>query len=323
LDRGSIWPDKDGLNCAFFFCSPGMITVLYPVENTEKTQVEAHVKHKDKYDKQNGFLPPEERRSAGSVLHGILLLLGIGCCVVCIAAGIVGVARGYSVQGMWVIWVFFGGPICVGYGVKSLKRGVMRIGAYSMLYAALSCFMMIGIQGKHYLQGQEHYREGRYAEALEEFAKETEIWYLRLTYNSTEDNAMNMKAKSYCQLGEFDKALETYNVVFERYSGFPRTIAAIAIRDVENGLKQVGEYEAYVRGERDFPYELAEVYGKGKDAQVWILYHVARIYRHDLSCDAKALEVYRRILDMDVQEGLKLKAKSAIEENKRRGGAER
>lgn len=253
-------------------------------------------------------------------LGSSLAIIGICCCLVYIGCGVVGAVRGYSVQGVWGLWVVLGGVLCVvlGGGYQKGLRG--QIAIHLLLVTVLGGYLVARAQGKHYLKGQKYYGQRRYAEALKEFAKEKETWYLRLTYNSVEADAMNMKAKSYCQLGRFDKALETYNVVFERYSGFPRTIAAIAIRDIENGLKQVGEYEAYVRGERGFPYELAEVYGKGKDAQVWILYHVARIYRYDLNCDARELDVYRRILDMDVQEGLKLKAKSAIEEIERRGG---
>lgn len=47
-----------------------------------------------------------------------------------------------------------------------------------------------------------------------------------------------------------------------------------------------------------------------------VLYNIALKYMYDLNCHAKALEVYTRIIDMDVPEKMKKLARNQILELK-------
>lgn len=90
------------------------------------------------------------------------------------------------------------------------------------------------LQGRHRKRGDEYYEQGNYHQAIEEFKKETETWYLHLKYNIDEEPAMNMLAKSYYKVGDFDNARKTYKMMVDRYAGY---FSEEAKKYLEKGLE--------------------------------------------------------------------------------------
>jgi pentatricopeptide repeat protein len=147
-----------------------------------------------------------------------VMLIGVICFLETLLTGVIGVVRGYSMQGYWH---FFGLAciVCIGYCMflSQYRRSIM---SYAFFAMAMYC-LVIGLPQGHYLaEGKEYYEKGMFQEALGEFEKETQTWYLRLKYNLDERIAMTMMARTYCQLKKYDKAREIYELIISRYPGF-------------------------------------------------------------------------------------------------------
>jgi tetratricopeptide (TPR) repeat protein len=193
------------------------------------------------------------------------------------------------------------------------KKSIFYLVSIMIMYSVL----IRGAQGDHYKRGEEYYTQGRYQKALQEFKKETQTWYLRLDYNHNESGAMLLMAETYCQLADFDKARETYKLILRRrYQYYQRKRAGTGLGRLELGLKIAAKYEAWVSGEADFLYDLAEEefekFSRPELTKAYILYDIASAYQYDLNCYAKSLEVYRKILDMDIPESTKERARKNI-----------
>lgn len=253
------------------------------------------------------------------ILRWVLIFIGLCCCLQFIVVGIIGVVRGYSVQEFWPSFVMYSGAsfvlLLTPRRSKKIKINVI-FGFISIMimYSAL----IMGAQGDHYRRGQEYYAQGRYQKALQEFKKETQTWYLRLDYNHNESSAMLLMAETYCQLADFDKARETYKLVLHRrYQYYQRKRAGTGLGRLELGLKMAAKYEAWVSGEADFPYDLADEefkrFSRPELTKAYILYDIASAYQYDVNYYAKALEVYRKIVDMDIRESTKERARKSID----------
>jgi len=233
-----------------------------------------------------------------NVFTRVLIYIGLCGCLQFLAVGLIGVLRGYSVQGFWSEWIMLGSFVCLLFLTppqkEKRKNLIFYIIVFTLMYSSI-----VGIAQMRYKRlGKEYYEQGRYQEALKEFKKEIQTWYLRLKYNTYEDNAMEMMAKTYCQLEDFDRARDIYKLIIHRYSSFRGGRAEKKMRRLEDGLKIVAKYPDQVSRAKGFPSDL---------------YEVARTYRHDLNCSTKALEVYRKIVNMDIDEKWKESARERIE----------
>jgi tetratricopeptide (TPR) repeat protein len=232
-------------------------------------------------------------------LRQVLIFIGLCGCFQLLVVGLIGVARGYSVQGFWSEWIAIASVFCLIFLAppqkESRKNVIFYIVIFTLMYSSL-----VGIAQNRYKKlGKKYYEQGRYQQALEEFKKETQTWYLRLKYNSHEDRAMEMMAKTYCQLEDFDKARDTYELITHRYSGFYGGRAEEYLERLEDGLRIVAKYPDQLSNAKGFPSDL---------------YDIALAYQYDLNCSIKALEVYRKIVDMDIGESSKELARKSIEE---------
>ena len=243
----------------------------------------------------------------------VLLYIGFFCCLQFWFVGLLGVFRGYSVQGYLSFYIMIGAFLYVIFLSDSLSSRHMIIRNFASL--TFICSMILSLpKGRYVKRGDDYYKQGQYQKALEEFRKETQTWYLRLTYNPHEDRAMVQMAQTYCQLEDFDKARDIYKLTIHRYPGFHGDRAQKYLEQLEDGLKIVTKYEDWVSGKKGFPYDLADEQLKSynwkpEQMKPFILYDVALVYRSNLNCHIKALEVYRKITDMDIDEEQKRVAK--------------
>ncbi len=153
-------------------------------------------------------------------------------------------------------------------------------------------------QGGYLKEAEKYYSTGQYQQALLTYEKEAQTWYHLLKYNYNERVAMNMIAKTYCQLGDFDSARDTYNLMIDRYPGeFYAGRAQERLVKLQEGLKIVAYY----------PDQVPETKGVPGD-----LYDIALKYQFDLNYHTKAHEVYTKILGMDIPEEWKKSAKEQI-----------
>jgi len=231
-------------------------------------------------------------------LRRVLIFIGLCGCFQLLVVGLIGVARGYSVQGFWSEWIAIASVFCLLFLAPPQKENRKNVIFYIVIFTLMYSSLVGIAQTRYERQGKDYYEQGRYQEALQEFKKETKTWYLRLKYNYHESSAMEMMAKTYCQLQDFDKARETYKLIMRRYPGFYAARAEGYLADIEDGLKVVAKYPDQLSNAKGFPSDL---------------YEIARTYQYDLNCSIKALEVYRKIVDMDIGESAKELARKSIE----------
>lgn len=251
-------------------------------------------------------------------LRRVLIFIGLCGCFQLLVVGLIGVARGYSVQGFWSEWIAIASVFCLIFLAPPQKENRKNVIFYIVIFTLMYSSIVGIAQSRYKRPGKKYYEQGRYHEALQELKKQMQTWYLRLKYNPYEDGAMEMMAKTYCQLQDFDKARETYKLIMRRYPGFYAANAEGYLADIEDGLKIAVKYEDWVSGEKEFPYDLADEQLKSfkwkpEQMKPSILYDVALAYWGDLNCYAKALEVYRKVVDMDIDESWKELARGQIE----------
>jgi pentatricopeptide repeat protein len=245
--------------------------------------------------------PEQEKEVPIGRLSLAILIAGIIGCAQYFVVGIIGVIRGYSIQSnipscIAFISAFTILMICAVRN-KSLarwKRNVLKIIALSPII----CYSLIMIQqSTNSVKGTEYYLKGRYAESIQYFRKETETWYLPFVYTN-KGSSLTFMADAYCQLENFDKAREIYQLIQQRYPDW-EDMAAKSIKSLDNGLQKVKEYEALPEDKKN---------------DVYVLYDLARVYNVDLHSDAKTLEIYKKILSLPVDDKSKELAKKAIQE---------
>ena len=220
-----------------------------------------------------------------SVVGWVLMIVGVVCCSLFLITGFIGVVCGYSVRLFFTMWIMKAAMICMWPCIilPKFRKSVIISNVFCVM---IIYYSLIGMpQGRYLRRGREFYEQGRYQKALIEFKEETQTWYLRLKYNIDERIAMRMMAKAYCRLGDFDNARDTYKLIIDRYPGHYADRAEKDLLRLNNGLKIVAKYPDQVPGGKFFHLDL---------------YNIAGTYQYDLNCYTKAMEVYKKIIDMDI-----------------------
>jgi len=226
----------------------------------------------------------------------LLAFIGLCCFLQFLIVALISVIRGYSTKTVLSDVICVVGLLLILPYYPRQKRPVICIYVFSFM---IGFFSLISLsQGGYIEKAKAYYSAGQYQQALQTYEKEAQTWYHLLRYNYQERKAMNMIAKTYCQLGDFDSARDTYNLMIDRYSGeYYAGLAQELLVKLEKGLKIVAGY----------PEQVPETNGVPGD-----LYNIARTYQYDLNCHTKAREVYKKIIDMDIPDDWKELAKDAI-----------
>jgi tetratricopeptide (TPR) repeat protein len=235
-------------------------------------------------------------------LGRLAALIAISCCLILIVASFIGVIRGYSVQST-IFW-FLPSVVLISASFyfprkKSFIQGLKDSFKPSLenLFCAVFCvYTSIGLfQGRHYDKGYKFYEQGLYNEAAVEFEKETRLWYLKISYNTSESSAMQKLAESYCQLEDYDKAISVYELIISRYQGPTRELASLYLQPLKNGLRFIDQCRGKEHG---FDYNQ--------------LYDMARIHEDNLNSYKRAITIYKQITEMDIPAEDKKNAYEAI-----------
>jgi pentatricopeptide repeat protein len=227
--------------------------------------------------------------------HLVFLIGGICCCLQFLIIGLIGVVRGYPIESYLPFHIMLiGSIILVFLGLTSKKSIVWVLGFFSLICPSI----IENQQTSYHIKGEEFYAHKQYEEAIKEFRKETETWYLRFAYNAYEVPALNRMVKSYCQLGDFNEALNILSLIAKRHPGVSNYYANKEIARIEAALIKVNNIDTS---------------SLEKQTDIVVLYDLARTYRYDLGCDAKAIEIYKRIVNMPIDDKLKEEAKQAIQ----------
>ena len=225
----------------------------------------------------------------------MLAFIGICCLLQFFIVALIGVIRGYTSETVLSDVVFVVGLFLILPLYPRKKRPIICI--YFILFMIIYTSSISSCRGYHAEKGDVYYSSGRYRKALQAYEKEVQTWYHLLRYNYHEKIAMNMMAKTYCQLEDFDNARNTYKLIIDRYSGYYADRAEKDLLRLNNGLKIVANYPDQIPETKGFPVEL---------------HNIAITYQYDLNCHTKALEVYRKIIDMDIPVEWKEIARDAI-----------
>jgi len=213
----------------------------------------------------------------------LLAFIGICCLLQFFIVSLIGVIRGYTTETVLSDVIFVVGLFFILPYYPRQKRPIICIYFISFMIGSASLLSLC--HGNYAEKGGIYYEQCQYKEALQFFKKETQTWYLRLRYNHHERNAIEMMAKTYCQLEDFDNARNTYKLIIDRYRGHYADQAEKDLLRLNNGLKIVANYPEQIPETKGVPVAL---------------YNIARTYQYDLNCHTKSLEVYRKIIDMDI-----------------------
>lgn len=238
----------------------------------------------------------DERQGGFAGFKKIVLWVGIACLLQFLVFGAIGVARGYSIQSWIPAWVMIGGIILL---IPFSRKHVV---ASFLSSFTLIVFSLVSIsQGDHQREADKLYDTGAYAEAMTEYRKELDTWYLHLSYNHREGPSLDGIAKCQSQLEKFTEARETYDTMVSRLRGFHKKRAEEAIADLDTHLNEVAELGK----------ELAVA--EADQAKALLLFDLALVYRQ-LNCTAKAVEQYEAIQALEIDERFKKQARSFAED---------
>ncbi|MHC4442284.1 MAG: tetratricopeptide repeat protein [Planctomycetota bacterium] len=245
----------------------------------------------------NGEATPDKPQL--SVIYKILQVAVIACCILYVFCGIWGAVRGYSLQSYVPIFILISGLFLVlpliGHQYK----------VYFLIWFIFICYFVCDFQqGKYYDRGEKLFKDGKYLEALSEYEKELNTWYLRFHYNDREATSMYKMAECYGQLERYDDARKTYQLMRDRLKGYYQTRSVNDLAKLEEGLRKVKLLREQLAREPD------------PNKKVFIFYDLALAYRYNLNCKRKALEQYQAIvaLGLDLPEIRKELAKKQIQE---------
>lgn len=233
--------------------------------------------------------------SETTLLKKAFFFTGLACCSQFLVVGAIGVIRGYSVQSWAPHWVMLIGILLmIPFSRKNNLVSYFTSGLL-ILTSLVSIF-----QGQHETKGDEWYDSGQYKDAITEYRKEIDTWYLRLRFNHNEDQSLFGLAQCYSQLGQFEKARETYTTLAAISQGYYRGRAEKELSVLDANLTKVDEYTRQITEASDHSQKAA------------LLFDLALVYRR-LNCSEKAIEQYERIQLLEVREVQKQQAQRFAE----------
>lgn len=251
----------------------------------------------------------------------LLILIGSCCFLQFLVVGVVNIIRGYTIATYLPHFILLLGCM-IFILLRFLYQGKQTINSLFSIIASIMLIYVSSIsisQGGHLEDAEEYYDNFQYQETVKACKKEAHTWYNLLRYNYRERNAMNLMAEAYCQLEDFDNARNTYKLMIDRYSGeYYGDRAQDSLLKLEEGLKTVAYYPDHITESPlpDYIKEETSIHLDPKRIEAIVLSDIALKYRYDLNCNAKALEVYGKILNMDVSEKKKKFARNQIMELK-------
>lgn len=155
------------------------------------------------------------------------LFAGLACYAPLFVCAAIGISRGYSVQswvpfymaiaGQLILLVPFGGMASLlnrkmsnykyhsfcDYELKvHLKIAWIQFLKYGWFFLFLIIISLVGsmrmeLQGRHKKLGEEFFKQRKYADAIDAYKKEIEVWYLRIGYNNQEPSCLFRVAESH------------------------------------------------------------------------------------------------------------------------------
>ena len=226
-----------------------------------------------------------------SLFSKIILVTGIALCCQFLICGIIGVARGHSIQSHISNIILLAGLFILLPFIKRYST-LPYFFSFMIIY-----FSVIGIlQGKHKFSGDELYDQENYQVSIYEYKKEIETWYLRLRYNPHEASSRFRIAECYAQLEDFDKAREIYKKVSEIYDGYYQGRAKQELLELDEALLEIASYSNKLESETDDNQKADQ------------LFDLAILYRR-IGCNKKALEQYSAIQNLNIRDSRKEQAK--------------
>lgn len=199
----------------------------------------------------------------------------------------------------------------------------------------------------HQRLAQQYEQQRDHAGALAEYRWLTEKWWYRVFGQRDAFSPLLMSVAGMArEVGDFELARRSYErIISGEQDAFHRTVARQNLQDLEYGLKVADAYEQWLAGARDalegivsrteedrkhaqtsrrimeqiaelgkvYPGLLAELRLTQLD-ELDVLYDVALVFEFDLGSQAKAKEVYEKILGMDVPDISKQLARRRLDE---------
>ncbi len=236
--------------------------------------------------------------------------IGLACLGQFLIVAIIGVLRGYSIQSYAPMYVMLGGSILMMIGhagrnfsfSEEIPQMTWRqtLSFYSTIYLVFFVWGINSIpgamQGRYRNQGDEFYKQKNYPAAIALYQKEVDTWYLRLRYNSHEDNCLFGIAQSYCQLENFEQARQTYQRLHKMARGYYKERSQTELAELDSELRNIAEFEKQFANSAD------------DNQKARILFDLAFAYRR-IECSKKATELYARIQTLDIPESRKEQAR--------------
>ena len=240
--------------------------------------------------------PHSERRDKLSRFKRVVLWVGLACLLQFLVFAGIGVVRGYSIQSWAPMWIMLAGVLLV----MPFHRTHAMVSFLSS--ASLLLFALVAIsQGGHRDKGDELYEAGKFADAMMEYRKEIDTWYLRLCYNHHEASCMDGIARCQSQLEEFGEARETYAAMTSMLRGFYKKRAEEELTALDANLLKVAELEKSLAAEED------------DKEKTMLLFDLALTYR-GLNCTKRAIQQYERSQSLEIDERFHKQARRFAEE---------
>lgn len=236
--------------------------------------------------------------------------IGLACLGQFLIVAIIGVLRGYSIQSYAPMYVMLGGSVLlmIGHAGRnfSFSEEIPRMTWKQVLFSYWTIYLVFfvwglnsipgAMQGRYQKRGEEFYKQKNYPAAMAMYQKEVDTWYLRLRYNSHEDNCLFGIAQSYCQLENFEQARQTYQRLHKMARGYYKERSQTELAELDSELRNIAEFEKQFANSAD------------DNQKAQILFDMAFAYRR-IECSKKATELYARIQTLDIPESRKEQAR--------------
>ena len=160
----------------------------------------------------------------------------------------------------------------------------------------------------HSERARQYDRQREHSRALQEYRWLTENWWYRLFGQGDAFSPLLIAvARTAREVGDFDLARRSYErIIANEEDEFWHKRADEGLQRLQHGLKILNIYHRWMGGDKTALDVVPErLRAEPPDAvidEVYALNTVARIFEFDLGSQAKAKEVYEKIIGMDVSD---------------------